>query len=113
MDVPTLDPRIAAIVELVTHRPEYSWSISELADKVQLSPSRLRHLFRREMGVAPLDFVRHQRMCAAGRLLRFSHMKVKDVMFHVGATDPSHFSRDFSLRFGSSPTRYRRMKPAR
>lgn len=108
MDVACLDPRIVTIVDVIAQRPGYSWSVPELAESVQLSPSRLRYLFRSQLGVAPLFFLRQQRLCAAERLLRSSHMKVKEIMRHVGATDPSHFSRDFALRFGAPPSEYRR-----
>jgi AraC-like DNA-binding protein len=43
----------------------------------------------------------------AKRLLETTFLSVKQVMTEVGATDESHFVRDFKAHYGVSPTRFR------
>lgn len=104
----TVDPRIGTVLDLITKQPHRCWSVAELAESVKLSPSRLRSLFHASLGVSPVAYLRHHRMCDAERMLRSSHLKVKDIMRQVGVADASHFTRDFTAKFGSSPLQYRR-----
>jgi AraC-like DNA-binding protein len=74
---------------------------------VNLSPSRLRHLFKGEVGVPILSFIKVRRLNQARELLATSFLSVKQVSM-MGAGDTSHFVRDFKRMFGTTPTAYRR-----
>jgi transcriptional regulator GlxA family with amidase domain len=98
-----MDPRIAAIIDRMRtdlHRP---LSIAELAAGVNLSASRLIHLFRAETGVPPARYLRDLRLRRARAELQRTFLSVKQVMFQVGFSDPSHFSRAFKQQYGVSP----------
>ena len=85
-------------------------SFKELAGIVNLSPSRLRHLFRQSVGLSPCRHVRLLRMREAKRLLDTTFLSVKEIMSAVGRNDLSHFVRDFKRHFGQAPGRYRRSR---
>jgi transcriptional regulator GlxA family with amidase domain len=104
-----MDTRVLAVArtmqELVQARREIS--LAELSRAVNLSTSRLRHLFKEEAGVSPAQYVRLVRMRQARQLIESTFLTVKEVMSGVGVNDESHFTRDFKRYWGDSPTRYR------
>ncbi len=81
-------------------------SLSEMANTVHLSPSRLRQLFKSETGVPIARYGRQLRLAEARELLRTTFLSVKEVAARVGVTGMSHFVRDFKKAYGSTPGRY-------
>ena len=104
---PGMDPRIAHVISSMENDIDGRLTVTALAAAVNLSPSRLTVLFRRETGVTPARFLRALRMERAKLLLERTFLTVKEVMAFVGVSDPSHFTRDFSRHHGVPPTRLR------
>lgn len=84
-------------------------SLDGLAQSVNLSVSRLHHLFRRETGSSPARYCRLLRLMRAKDLLVTTHLSVKQVKVSVGLDDRSHFEREFKKVFGITPAKYRRV----
>ena len=82
-------------------------SLSELAQSVNLSVWRLCHVFKSDVGMPPIRYLRLLRMERAKDLLESSFLSVKEIGFRVGLTDESHFVRDFKSTYGLSPSCYR------
>jgi AraC-like DNA-binding protein len=82
-------------------------SAREVADRLNLSSSRLRNLFRREMGMTLHAFLKAQRRSRACELLETTFLSVKEIAALVGAGDLSHFVRDFKRALKMTPTEYR------
>lgn len=72
-----------------------------------MSGSRLRHLFRTEMGTPPGRFLKLLRLQRAKELLRGSFLEVKEVATAVGFGDVSHFVRDYKMVHGETPSESR------
>ena len=102
-----MDPRIAHVIGSMEKDIDGRLTIPALADAVNLSPSRLAALFRRDTGVSPARYLRALRMERARVLLERTFLTVKEVMAFVGVNDPSHFTRDFRRHHGVPPTRLR------
>lgn len=83
-------------------------SLSELAQSVNLSVWRLSHIFNSEVGMGPIKYLRYLRMDRARELLETSYLSVKEIGYHVGLNDESHFVRDFKKVYGAPPKVYRR-----
>ena len=82
-------------------------SLSEFAQSVNLSVWRLCHIFKSDIGMPPMRYLRLLRMERAKQLLESSFLSVKEVAYRVGLNDESHFVRDFKSTYGSSPACYR------
>ena len=82
-------------------------SLAELAQSVNLSVWRLSHIFKSDVGMPPIRFLRLLRMEKAKHLLESSFLSVKEIAYRVGLNDESHFVRDFKSTYGSSPALYR------
>lgn len=82
-------------------------SLPEFAQSVNLSVWRLSHIFKSDVGVPPIKYLRCLRMERAKELLESSFLSVKEIAYQVGVNDESHFVRDFKSTYGYSPTLYR------
>ncbi len=74
---------------------------------MNMSSSRLRHIFTAEVGVSPKQYLRTIRLELAKHLVENTYLNVKEVMIKVGFNDESHFVRDFEKAFGLTPSRHR------
>ncbi|HJP91360.1 MAG TPA: helix-turn-helix transcriptional regulator [Pyrinomonadaceae bacterium] len=82
-------------------------SLSEFAQSVNLSVWRLCHIFKSDVGMPPIRYLRLLRMERAKDLLESSFLSVKEIAYQVGLNDESHFVRDFKATYGFSPALYR------
>lgn len=82
-------------------------SLSEFAQSVNLSVWRLCHIFKADVGMPPIKYLRLLRMERAKDLLESSFLSVKEIAYQVGMNDESHFVRDFKSTYGQSPATYR------
>jgi AraC-like DNA-binding protein len=83
-------------------------SLATTASSVNLSASRLRHLFRESFGFPPRTFRSSARFLRAAELLNGSHLTIKEIAAEVGIGSQSYFSTHFRSLFGRSPTAFRR-----
>lgn len=99
------DPRIRQALALLS--ADQLVDFGELASKLNLSGSRLRHLFKKELGVSPRRYLRLMRMKQAKALLESSFLSVKEIAARVGINDISHFGREYKLLYGQTPNQTR------
>ena len=102
-----MDSRVEAVIRVMERSFGRQLSLAVLAKSVNLSPGRLCHLFKAETTVAPLQYLRAMRMQNAKRLLETTFLTVKQIMTKVGASDGSHFVKDFKSAYGLPPARFR------
>jgi transcriptional regulator GlxA family with amidase domain len=102
-----MDPRVQVVIKLMTEDLRREFASGELARAVNVSPSRLRHLFKRETGTSITRYLKARRMAKAKEVLETTFLNVNEVMQRVGVKDKSHFSRDFKKYYGLPPLKYR------
>jgi transcriptional regulator GlxA family with amidase domain len=107
-----MDRRVETALQLMKGNLQQETDLSEIAASVNLSASRLSHLFKTETGVSPAKYLKRARMERARQLLETSFLSVKQVMVAVGINDSSHFVRSFKNVYGLTPTDYRSVMPA-
>ena len=78
-----------------------------IARSVNLSPSRLRHLFTGKVGISPMHYVKLIRLERARSLMLESFLTVKEVTNLSGFGDVSHFVREYKRVFGETPSQTR------
>ena len=104
-----MDRRIELVISKIATETSSSWQVAELAELVNLSASRLRHLFKQETGTTPAHYLKELRLQKAELLLRTTFLSVKVIVSRVGLSSVGHFVRDFKRTYGASPTAYRRV----
>lgn len=106
-DQRAVDPRIAAVLARITESCNAATPVSEYAAQLGLSPSRLRELFRRDMGVSLGRYLTSHRLERAATLLVTTHERVSEIAYGLNFTSSVRFGRAFARQFGVSPTRFR------
>src|SRR5688572_1102888 len=102
-----MDSRVTVAMDLLHQQFTCRLSIRSMAREVGCSPSALRSLFKRDVGVSPRRYLKALRLVTAAELLMTSQMSVKEVAVAAGCDDVSHFVRDFEEHYGVSPRNYR------
>jgi AraC family transcriptional regulator of arabinose operon len=102
-----LDPRVRRVLDLISSDLAADYDVAGLAKEVAISPSRLSHLFKQEIGEPVMGAVIRLRLSQAARLLEHTVDDVGSVAREVGFSSPYYFSRQFRRHYGMSPRQYR------
>jgi AraC-like DNA-binding protein len=103
------DHRISIVLDyLSAQEPARIPTIGSLAVSLNLSPSRLRSIFRTHSGIPLSRYIKHLRLHRGRMLLQQTLLTVKQVIAEIGLVDHSHFARDYKRLFGESPSVTRR-----
>lgn len=96
------DPRVEAALRVIQQRRLEDVSLQDIAQAVHLSPDRLRHLFKEQVGHTVSHFARTNAVWKA--LSAWSEgQQLTDLAHEVGFHDYSYFSHAFREMFGFSP----------
>lgn len=82
-------------------------SLSDLADRLYVSPFHLHRLFKRCLDLSPAQYLQRRRIEAAKALLRESELSVTAVALSVGFKSPAHFAAVFRRATGCTPRQFR------
>lgn len=85
-------------------------SLTDIAHRVGLSPSRISHLFRDEYGITLKAFIDTTRADIAAQHLHYSTMSIKEVAEATGFDSLHSFSRFFRRVQGVSPRGFRHQR---
>jgi AraC family transcriptional regulator of arabinose operon len=102
-----MDFRIQIVIQFMQENLSHALSLEKLATAVNLSPSRLSHIFKAETGLSPAQYWKSLRLREAANLLTNSFLRVQEITQRVGIQDESHFHRDFKKTFGLTPLQFR------
>lgn len=103
-----MDKRIIWVVASIQANLQNELNLDEMASEINLSPSRLRHLFKAETGFSPAQYLKKLRMEKARELGEQTFMQVKEIMNAVGLSNSSHFTHNFKRAHGLTPTECRK-----
>lgn len=81
--------------------------IEQVAQHVNLSPSRISHLFKENIGVSIISWREDQRVNKAKFLLQTTPLSISQIAQYLGYTDQFYFSRVFKNKTGLSPKKFR------
>jgi AraC family transcriptional regulator, arabinose operon regulatory protein len=107
-----IDQRINEACQYLSRNLAEEVNLDKMARHVCLSPSRLAHLFREQMGVNIVRWREDQRMILAKHLLQSTRSPIAKIASLVGYDDQMYFSRVFRKRVGASPSEFRRNSEA-
>jgi len=103
IDTSNMDTRIQEVIDYIGQRSQKLASIEELADKACLSPSRLAHLFKQQVGIPIRRFLLWQRLLDAC-FYAAAGASLTEAAHRAGFSDSSHFNRTFKTMFGVHPS---------
>ena len=83
-----------------------------LSEKFGCSSSTAMKHFKAEYGITIADYINDVRLKSAEKMLSDSRIPVKQIAADCGFSDQNYFSRQFSRKYGTSPTEYRNIVSA-
>lgn len=95
--------RIAKAIGLLNREYAQPLKVEELAKEARMSTSSFYQHFKAVTGMSPIQYQKQIRLQEARRLLLTDDMEAAEAAFQVGYESPSHFSREYSRRFGLPP----------
>ena len=101
------DRRVQVVKILIEDNFHLRLELSDMAKAVNLSPWRLAHLFKDEVGISPLRYLALVRLQKARQFLETGFLTVREIASAVGIPNASHFTRSFKAAYGSSPVQHR------
>lgn len=107
---PNRSPHSEALKRLraeIYSSPSGTFSISELAARVALSPSHFQTVYKSQFGVSCYEDVLRAKHSAAKHYLEATNFTVKKIAELCGYENDVHFMRQFRLRSGVSPSEFR------
>lgn len=97
--------RIAKVIERLNREFAQTLRVEELAVEARMSASSLYGYFKEVTGMSPIQYQKQLRLQEARRLLFTDRVGAAEAAFQVGYESPSHFSREYTGKFGLSPAR--------
>ena len=108
-----LDKRDADLIvklrEEIQLRPAEDYNVDRVAEKLGISKSKLVRLFRSMYGTSLHRYVQEQRLEYAVSLFKSGYNNVTEVAVLSGYNNLSHFAKEFSKRYGTTPKKYLKM----
>jgi AraC-like DNA-binding protein len=103
-----LDMRVQVVLKYLSQNLTEDHTVTYLSKKVHLSPSRLAHLFKQQVGDSIIGTLMRMRLHHATELLQFTSLRINEIAESVGFSSPDYFTRTFKAFFGISPGKYRK-----
>lgn len=100
--------KILPVLRLIQDHPRENHSVSDLADYLDLSPTRFHALFKQVIGQAPVYYLQSVRCAQACQDLVHTSLTAAEISERCGFTSPFYFSRLFRKVIGQSPVEFRR-----
>lgn len=101
---PIVDSAISYIQSHLTGKV----SVEEIAASAGYSASYFSHLFARETGMSPYQFVMKSRIEQSQQLLKTTSLTVQEIAFQCGFNSAANFCYTFRRMTGASPHEYRK-----
>ncbi len=100
-------PAVRRAIHFLEKNLHKKLTLQQIANEAGFSPTYFTTLFRKETNYAPLSYFSHLKVLKACEFLDYTRMKVKEISFQLGYSDPYYFTRDFKKKMGMSPRQYR------
>ena len=107
-DEPSMDPRISAALNLLSHAGNTKFTNAEIARKIGMSETNFLRIFRREIRNSPRQYQLRLLLDHCLEQLTSTELSMDDIAAGGGFADRYHFSKAFRKVFGIPPGRFRR-----
>ncbi len=83
-----------------------AFNVTQLCEETGIGSKRMLRMLKKQTGQTPVNFIRQIRLKKAAILLQQKKFTVSEVMYMIGFSHPSYFTKSFTDEFGVSPKEY-------
>ena len=105
---PAYDHGVKVVMRELKRNPRLR--TAQLASIVRLNPDYLARVFKKQVGMALSSYTKGMQLHRACKLLRTTCRSIKEIRHEVGIPDGANFVRHFKLRYGATPSLFRKSK---
>lgn len=98
------DPVLQPAIQFILNNDLSNITVAKLSEVCNISPSGFRSLFKKNMGISPIDYISDLKIQKAQALLADKSISIADIAHNLGFNDVAYFSRFFKKRTGYSPS---------
>jgi len=102
-----VNPKVRVAVRFVEDNLHRDIYLAEVAQLVRVHSSHFCRIFKSEIGMPFIQYVKQCRMVKASRLLKTTFEPIKAIAYEVGYNNPDYFEREFKKTCGLTPSEYR------
>ena len=100
--------RVQDVLNYIERNMHKGVTLEDAAEFAQISPCYLSRLFRKEMEMTFISYLKSQRIERAKQLLKDSDLPITNVSLDLSFQDANYFCKAFKKEVGVSPSEYRR-----
>lgn len=99
-----MEVNFKSVVEANLYR---NYSLEELSALSGLSLSSFKREFAKHYSTAPAKYFKEKKLGKAAKLLKNTEMRISDIAYECGFSDPGHFAKSFQQFHQCSPSSFR------
>lgn len=103
---------IAKLTEYINEFPDLDHKVENLSDRVGLSAAKLQEGFKFQHGLTVCEYIRSVRLTKSEELIINTDLNISEIVYSVGFTSRSYFSKIFKERYDCTPSDYKKNKLA-
>ena len=101
------NPHLQKAVVYIENNYHNAITLEDIMGAASMSRSSLTELFKKELGMTPVEYVWHHRIVVAHKFLNFTNLPIQDIALRCGFKTVQHFSRKFEEAYACNPTTFR------
>ncbi|UPQ79804.1 helix-turn-helix transcriptional regulator [Flavobacterium azooxidireducens] len=98
---------VKEISQFIRNYPEINYTLKYLSRKAGLAPLKLQQGFKVLHDRTVSDYIRNVRVEVAEKLIRTTELNISEIVYSVGLSSRSYFSKIFKEKYNCSPKYYK------
>lgn len=98
---------LASIMGYIRNNIHEKFQIESLSNKACMSKATFYRVFKRELGISPLEYIFNEKINKAKEMLKNPTLKIATISDELGFSDANYFIRVFKKMEGITPNQYR------
>ncbi|MFD2914460.1 helix-turn-helix domain-containing protein [Psychroserpens luteus] len=99
---------INELIDYVDNYPDLDHKLDILTKKIGLSAAKIQEGFKMTKGLTVCEYIRYVRLSKAEELMSTTDLNISEIVYSLGFTSRSYFSKIFKERFSCAPSHYKK-----
>lgn len=95
--------KVQDIMAAIHKFPEDDYNLERLCERIGLNATKLQFAFKEMQGKTVCNYVSHVRLLKAEELLKVGELNISEIVYSLGWTSRSYFSKIFKEKFQCTP----------